>query len=51
MGNLHHSSSINLDHTSTINLLENLNHSSSINHDHAHNKSYGKSWSYTHTQQ
>jgi hypothetical protein len=44
MENHNHTSTINLDHTHTINLMENQNHSSSINHDHsAYNKSYGKS--------
>jgi hypothetical protein len=55
MENLNHWSSINLDHTQTINLIENLNLSSSINLDHTHtinldhtphNKSYGKSQSF-----
>jgi hypothetical protein len=36
MENLNHSSSINLDHTHTINLMENYNQSSSINLDNTH---------------
>ena len=42
---------INLNHSSTINLMENLNHSSSINHDHSSTvrnlfQYTNKSWSF-----